>query len=579
MCGTGTVGSGASMPMAAMAHSSSVAGASGGGDVAGATGGGDMSSIASLLAEIAKSIQALQQALAGSGALAGAMGGGHGDMAGCDMMGGGAGGDSAAVDGANDGADAIGDTVEGGGHAHAPGKVDQTDVAGDTGAGKDDAPGKDSEVAGDTGAGKGAPGKDSDVAGTGGSGDPTQKSVEQTASEQAKAAQAAADKKSVDAAAAVKDADAKVVTAKAGVTKAETDLATAEGNKTKADTALVDAGAALTAARNGHGEAIGNGSLTLEQIAKRHGTTLAKLKELNPSITILGSLPEGTKVKLPKGVGVAGKVAEAQTKLDAARTAANAAAKAVTDAIAALNAAREALRQAEAAAAAAKKAAEDAEKAAAEAKKAAEAAAAAEAKVAAEAKAAADKKAAEEATAAAGSTSAGGVGGDAPTTRDYVVKAGDSPFKIARQQNVDALEFAKANEAAFKKGVIHPGQVLKIPVGGKPFDAISAGAAFAQYWGTPVQRTTQTGSNTGSGSNGGTTTSTTSTSTTNNNPTTNADARQTLIDRRTALQAERTRYTQMLVVGGYVTSTAQREINRIDQELREIAAALNGRAA
>ncbi|MCW2922485.1 MAG: LysM peptidoglycan-binding protein [Thermoleophilia bacterium] len=467
MCGTGTVGSGAAMPMASMAHNTSVAGASGGGDVAGAAGGGDMSSIASLLAEISKSIQALQQALAGSGALANAAGGGgHGDMAGCDMMGGGAGGESGAVNGANDGAETIGDTVEGGGgHGHAPAKsVDQTDVAGDTGAGKD-APGKDSDVAGDTGAGKDAPGKDSGVAGTGGGGnDPTQKSVEKTANEQAQAALVAADKKSVDAAAAVKAAGEKVTSAKSGVDKAKADLTTAEKGKKTADTALVDAAAALTAAKTGHGEHVADGSITIEQVAKKHGVTVAKLKELNPTITILGSLPAGTKVKLPKGVGVAGKVAEAQTKLDAARTAANTAAKAVTDAIAALNAAREALRQAEAAEAAAKKAAEDAKKAADEAKKAAEAAAAAEKKAAADAKAAEDKKAAEATKAAEGG---GGIGGEAPPKpKTYTVAAGDTLASIARRAGIgDWHKLYDLNKAVIgnNPNQIKPGMVLTLP--------------------------------------------------------------------------------------------------------------------
>ncbi len=282
-------------------------------------------------------------------------------------------------------------------------------------------------------------------------------------------------------------------------------MADAQRKQTDADTAVVDAGAALTAARNGHGEHIADGSQTPDQIAVRYGTTLTKLQELNPGI-VLGSLPAGTKVKLPQGVGVDGKVAEAQGKLDAARAVADAAKQVVTAAIAALEAARQAALQAKAAADAAKKAAEDAEQAAAEAKKAADEAA----------------KAAEEAA------KAGGVDGEAPPAKMYTVVKGDSLASIAHRAGLggDWRSIYELNKEMIgpNPNLIHPGMVLKLPNGAtdvaQRIAQTGSNTGTPRYGGRPVSGTgsgssTGTGSGSGSGSSTGSGSGTGSTSNSN----------------------------------------------------------------
>lgn len=365
MCGTSTVGQTFQMPQTtAQTNTTQVAGEHGKG-VGQTTQGGGGTDIAAALAEITKQIDALKQVLAGSSAVAGTSGGGaastaqsmagHADAkhgadggGGCGAMGGAGGGCGGA------GKDSPLD--------HDNGHGNDSKVDGDSGPGK----GKDdSAVDGDTG-----PGKDGKVDGGGETEDPKQTEVDK-----AKAALEVAKKNATDTAAAVTTAEDKLKTAKADVPKAEKALGDADEAKVKAHADVREARKALEDARKAGGKYVTSAGDTWQSIADKYETTVEKLKAANPNVSPTQSgnkFAGGTEIKLPSGVGNETKVARAIEKLEAARTAAAAADKAVTDALAALTAARAARKAAKEAVEAAKKAADEAQKALEAAKKALE---------------------------------------------------------------------------------------------------------------------------------------------------------------------------------------------------------------
>lgn len=315
MCGTGSIGQSAGVNQG---NSAQVGGSMGGGDTPG--------SIEAILKQLVEAVTALTQALGGANLIGG-------------------GGTSTAVDDANGGADEVDNSGTGGSKMVGP--DGKPLVGGDNGG--------DIKQIGPDGKPIDDPVVDPPVG--------TPLDVAQGKAD--KAAQALTDAKVKQA-----DADDDVAVAKSNVEKADKAVTDARTKSIDADKALVDAGAAVTAARAGHGEYTTGASETLANVASKYNVTVAKLRELNPSITVEGSLPAGTKVKLPKGIGTEALVAAAEAKVVEARTASTAARRALDDAIAAAAAAREALRAAEQAAEAAKKAVEDAQKAVDEANKA-----------------------------------------------------------------------------------------------------------------------------------------------------------------------------------------------------------------